>query len=89
MQQMRSGCNGRGVDGVVVSAPEGRAEPYKPPSCPCCKGVVAAAARTGVLLPPALMLALAFDRFYGFAMGGIDEAASKVSKFSLRDPENK
>ena len=60
MQEMRSGCNGRVVGGVV-----GLAEPYmyEPPSCPCCKGVVAAAARTGVLLLlPLLMLALAaFD----------------------------
>ena len=54
---MRSGCNGRGV-GVVV--PVGVA-PYEPPSFPCCKGVVAAAARAGVLLPLLLMLAaLAF-----------------------------
>ena len=63
MQQMRSGCNGRGVGGVVVPVRVGVA-PYE--SCPCCcKGVVAAAARTatGVLLLLLLMLAaLAFDR---------------------------
>lgn len=60
---MRSGCNGRGVGGVVV--PVG-AVPYDefggpPPSCSCCRSdVVAATARTGVLLLPLLMLALAF-----------------------------
>ena len=61
MQQMRSGCNGRGVGGVVV--PVGLAEPYmyEPPSCPCCKGVVAAAARTGVLLPLLMLALAAFD----------------------------
>ena len=62
MQQMRSGCNGRGVGGVVVPVRVGVA-PYERPCC--CKGVVAAAARTatGVLLLLLLMLAaLAFDR---------------------------